>query len=104
MPVELTLYIDDHWTSPYAFSCFVALREKELKFDVEEVSLPKKDHHKADYRERSLTGRVPVLRHQDFWLAESAAINEYLAETFPFPKHPRIYPENLQERARARQL
>jgi glutathione S-transferase len=100
----LTLYIDDHWISPYAFSNFVGLREKKLEFTIHEVSLPKREHHAPEYRDRSLTGRVPVLAHDDFWLSESMAINEYLAEVFPFPKHPRIFPEDLKERAKARQL
>jgi len=102
--MDLTLHIDDHWDSPYAFSNFVALREKGLPFEIKEISLPKKEHHAADYRAHSLTGRIPLLRHGDFWLSESAAINEYIAETFPHPKFPRIYPEDLKERARARQL
>src|SRR5712692_2305579 len=100
----LTLFIDDHWVSPYAFSNFVALREKKLDFELEEVSLPKREHHLPTYRESSLTGRLPSLRHDDYWLSESSAINEYLAEVFPFPKHPRIFPEDLKERGRARQL
>jgi len=56
----LTLYIDDHWISPYAFSNFVGLREKQLEFTVNEVSLPRREHHVAEYRDRSITGRVPV--------------------------------------------
>lgn len=100
----LTLYIDDHWVSPYAFSSFVALREKKLDFEIEEISLPKREHQMPTYRGSSLTGRVPSLRHDDYWLSESSAINEYLAEVFPFPKHPRIFPEDLKERGRARQL
>lgn len=101
---DLTLYVDDHWTSPYAFSNFVALREKGLEFEVAEVSLPKKETLSGEYKVRSLTGRAPMLRHGDYFLTESTAINEYIAETFPFPKHPRIFPEDLKERGRARQL
>src|ERR1700687_2616412 len=103
MPM-LTLHIDDHWVSPYAFSSFVALREKKLEFEIKEGSLPKREHHVPTYRDPSLTGLVPALRHDDYWLSESSAINEYLADVFPFPKHPRIFPEDLKERGRARQL
>jgi glutathione S-transferase len=101
---DLTLYIDGFWISPYAFSAFVALKEKGLPFEVKEVPLDKKEHHRPEYRDHSLTGRVPALRHGDYWLSESSAIAEYLAETFPFPKYPRLFPENLQERGRARQI
>lgn len=101
---ELTLYVDGFWISPYALSAYVALKEKGLPFEVKEVPLDKKEHHRPEYRDSSLTGRVPALRHGDFWLSESSAIAEYLAETFPSPKYPRLFPENLQERGRARQI
>jgi glutathione S-transferase len=101
---ELTLYVDDHWVSPYAFSNFVALNEKELTFDLVEVSLPRKETLKAEYLERSLTGRLPMLRHGDYFLTESSAIDEYLDEVFPHPAHPRLFPEDPKGRGRARQL
>jgi glutathione S-transferase len=47
---------------------------------------------------------VPALRHGDFWLAESSAIDEYIDEAFPPPRWPRIYPEDLRERARVRMV
>jgi len=37
-------------------------------------------------------------------ITESLAISEYLAEAFPAPAHPRLFPQDLAERARARQL
>lgn len=101
---ELTLYVDAYWSSPYAFSAFVALEEKQLQFKVEELSIHKREHRAAFYREGSLTGRLPALKHGSYWLSESQAIAEYLDETFPAPKHPRLFPEDLQERGRARQL
>jgi glutathione S-transferase len=98
----LTLYVDTHWISPYAMSAFVALEEKGLSYTVKEISLPKREHFAAGYGAH--TGRVPALQHGDFWLAESSAIAEYLAETFPFPKHPRLFPEDLKERAVCREV
>jgi glutathione S-transferase len=100
----LRLYIDRFWISPYALSNFVALEEKGLPYELVELGLDRKDHRTPAYVRDSLTGRVPALWHDGFWLSESNAINEYLAETFPAPKYPRIYPENLEERGRARQL
>lgn len=98
----LTLYVDHHWISPYALSAFVALEEKGLSYSVKEVSLPKKEHHQAAYGAH--TGRVPALQHGDFWLAESSAIVEYLADVFPFPKYPRLFPEDFKERAICREV
>jgi glutathione S-transferase len=98
----LTLYVDTHWVSPYAMSAFVALEEKGLPYTVKEVSLPKQEHRAPEYLAH--TGRIPALQHGDFWLAESQAIIEYLAETFPFPQYPRLFPEALKERAICREV
>ena len=98
----LTLFIDAFWISPYVFSCFVALREKGLDFSVEPVALQSKAQDEPAYRDGTITGRVPALRHGDFWLAESQAIIEYLDDAFP--DAPRVLPRGTQERARARQI
>ena len=55
-----------------------------------------------EYARRSLTARVPMLRHGDFYLSESSAIAEYLEEAFPGA--PRLLPANVHQRARARQV
>jgi glutathione S-transferase len=99
---ELTLFIDHHWISPYALSAFVALEEKQLPYTLHEVSLPERAHRADGYHAR--TGRVPALQHGSFWLAESQAIAEYLAEVFPAPKHPRLFPEDLRQRAICREV
>ncbi len=98
----LTLYVDGFWISPYALSAFVALEEKGLPYTVKEVRLNKQEHHDTQYRAH--TGRVPALQHGDYWLAESSAICEYLAETFPFPKYPRLFPEDLRQRGICREV
>jgi glutathione S-transferase len=101
---NLTLSVDAFFQSPYAFSVFVALREKGLPFDVETLALHKAAQRDPEYRAASLTGRVPLLRHMGFLLSESSAIDEYLEDVFPPPAHPRLFPSDAQERARARQL
>ena len=98
----LTLYVDGFYISPYALSAFVALEEKGLPYRIEEVSLPEQQQKDASYRAR--TGRVPALKHGEYWLAESQAIAEYLAETFPFPHHPRLFPADLKERGICREV
>ena len=98
----LTLYVDGFWISPYALSAFVALEEKGLPYTAKEVRLNKKEHHLGEYQAH--TGRVPALQHGDYWLAESSAIGEYLAETFPFPKYPRLFPEDLRQRGICREI
>lgn len=101
---DLVLYGNDVWTSPYVFSAFVALSEKGLDFEVKRLSLEKKEHLTSAYRDDSITGRVPALKHHDFWLAESSAIVEYLEDVFPPPKYARLYPADAKERARVRMV
>ena len=102
MSAELTLYVDSFYISPYAMCCFVALEEKLLPYTCKEVSLPDAQQHQPTYLAR--TNRIPALQHGDYWLAESQAITEYLAETFPFPHHPRLFPADLKERGICREL
>src|SRR5664280_2554592 len=101
---SLTVYGENLWISPYVFSSYVALKEKSLAFDLVEMALVDGAHFKPDYAATSITARIPSLEHEGFCLAESSAIAEYLEETFPVPKYPRLLPENLHDRARARQL
>jgi len=104
MPDTLTLFGNAGWTSPYVFSAFVTLKEKGLPFELTLVDLATKEHHRPAYRDPSITGRVPALRHGDFWLAESSAIDEYLEEAFPPPAYPRLYPADPRARARVRMV
>ena len=99
---ELTLYVDANYDSPWAMSAFVGLEEKQLSYELVTKVLSKKETLGPGYGAR--TKKVPSLRRGDFWLAESMAITEYLAESFPFPRHPRLYPEKLEERATCREL
>jgi glutathione S-transferase len=99
---DLTLWVDAFWISPYAFSAFVALEEKALRHDLEEVAMHRTENRAPEYARRSLTARVPMLRHQDFFLSESSAIAEYVEDAFPGT--PRILPEDLRHRARVRQV
>ncbi len=100
----ILLYGSTHWDSPYVFSAFVALREKGIPFEVRILDLKAGDQRAAEYREASLTARVPAIDHSGFVLSESTAIIEYLDEAFPAPTYPRLLPEDLRNRARARQI
>jgi glutathione S-transferase len=102
--MALTLYIDSFSISPYAFSVFVALEEKGVPYTHKLVSLPDHAHRRADYLGPSMTGRVPAIDHDGFWLAESAAIVDYLDDAFPAPKFKRALPEDIKDRARARMI
>jgi len=101
---DLTLYVDQTWTSPYAMSVYVTLLEKKLPFSLEEVDLDSGANLVPPYRDLGLTGRVPTLVHGDFVLSESSAIVEYLEERFGAPDHAGVLPRDLRQRAQARQI
>jgi len=100
-PASFTLYVDAQFTSPYALSVFVTLREKGIPFDLRTVDLDQGAHHESGFADLSITRRVPTLVHGDFTLSESSAIVEYL-ETIS-PDVP-VYPADVRDRARARQV
>jgi glutathione S-transferase len=102
--MSLVLYGSEMWNSPYVLSCFVALREKRLPFDLRIVALQRGQQHEPAYVAASLTARVPALADGALSLSESSAIVEYLEDKFPAPEHPRALPADVGERARARQL
>jgi glutathione S-transferase len=101
---HFTLYAETLWISPYVFSSFVALKEKGVHFAVAEVALVDGAHLEPTYRDASLTARVPSVDHDGFRLAESSAIAEYLDDILPAPAHPPLLPDDVRDRARARQL
>jgi len=97
----MRLYVDHLYTSPYAMSVFVTLREKSLAFDTLTVDLDAAHQHAADFAQLSLTQRVPTLVEGDFALSESSAITEYLEQAYP---QTPVYPADPKQRAMARQV
>jgi len=104
MTSSVILYGEQFWVSPYTFSCFVTLVEKNLSFEVRELSLAGGDQLRPDYVQRTMTGRVPALEHEGFVVAESSAIVEYLEDTFAPPSHASVFPGDARSRARCRQV
>jgi glutathione S-transferase len=102
--MSLILYGSEMWNSPYVLSCFVALREKGLSFDMRVIPLHRGAQHEATYTELSLTSRVPALVDGTLSLSESSAIVEYLEDKYPAPAHRRVLPADPVQRARARQV
>ena len=100
-PIDLQLHVDAQYTSPYAMSVFVTLREKDLPFALHTVDLDAAAHHDPAYAALSLTARVPTLQHGELALSESSAITEYLEEAFGGSP---VYPAHFPSRARARQV
>ena len=99
---KLKLYVGADHISAFAMSAFVALKEKKLSFELVTVDLKARENYLATYRNLSLTCKIPTLVHDDFALSESSAIAEYLDELSP--GHKKLYPQDIRQRARARQL
>lgn len=100
----ITLWSDANFFSPYVLSVYVALQEKGLPFTLKTVDLGRGDHLQPGWQGYAQTRRVPLLEIDGFELSESSAITEYLEERFAPPTWERIYPLDVQKRARARQI
>jgi stringent starvation protein A len=92
----ITLYDADR--CPYCARVRIVLAEKALEYEVVEVDL---DDRPEWIYEKNPLGKVPVLQEDDFVLAESAVIDEYLEERWP---EPPLWPPDPAERALGRQL
>ncbi|MEX5688508.1 Glutathione S-transferase YfcF [compost metagenome] len=99
---SFTLYLGADFVSAFAMSAFVALKEKQLPFELVMLDLKARDNYQASYRDVSLTCKIPTLVHEGFALSESSAIAEYLEEVAP--GHHTLFPRDIKQRARARQL
>jgi len=92
----MTLELYSASVCPFAHRTRLTLMEKGLDFQLIEIDL----NNKPDwFSEVSPYGKVPVIKHQENRIWESAIINEYLEEAFP--ELP-LLPESPGERALAR--
>ncbi|HUG58109.1 MAG TPA: glutathione transferase [Candidimonas sp.] len=104
MDQNLILYTNNQHSSPYVLSVYATLYEKGLPFELKTIDLDSNENQAPHYRQLSLTSRVPTLVAGDFSMSESSAIIEYLEEAFPPPGYVSVFPADLQQRARARQI
>ncbi|MDZ4325718.1 MULTISPECIES: glutathione transferase [Pseudomonas] len=99
---KLKLYVGADFVSAFAMSAYVALKEKQLSFELVTLDLKARENYQASYQDVSLTCKIPTLVHEGFALSESSAIAEYLDEIAP--GHSKLFPLDIKQRARARQL
>jgi len=100
----ITLWSDADFFSPYVMSVYVTLHEKGLPFTLKTVDLNSGEHLHPEWKGYRLSRRVPLLEIDGFEMTESSAISEYLEERFAPPEWERVYPHDIQKRARARQI
>lgn len=77
---DLTFYTAE--VCPYAQRTRILLGEKAIEHESIKIDI---DHKPGWFLELTPAQRVPVIRHGDFILWESATINEYLDASFPGP-------------------
>lgn len=87
--------------STYTRSVFLALAEKGVAYELQEVDVFRDGGAEPDYLARHPFGRIPAFEHDGFRLYETAAILRYVDEAFPGPA---LQPADLRERARMTQI
>ncbi len=86
--------------SVYVRAVRLALVEKGVEYDLEEVDVFAEGGPPAGHLARHPFGRIPAFEHDGFRLYEAAAIERYVDEAFPGPP---LQPVDARERARMNQ-
>ncbi len=87
--------------SVYARAAMMALEAKGVAYRLEPIDIFSAEENLDAYRKLHPFGRIPALRHGDFVLYETAAINRYVDEAFAGPP---LQPSRTQDRARMTQI
>jgi len=97
----ITLYT--YYRSSSSYRVRLALNLKNLAYKIKPVHLLKDggEQYKDEYRKMNAAGRIPLLEHIGYFVAQSMAIVEYLEENFPDKP---LLPQNVVDRAYVRQL
>jgi len=91
---KLQFYNND--VCPFAYRVRLTLAEKKISYENIEIDL---QNIPADYYQISPAGKVPLIKHGEDIIWESAVINEYLEDVFP--ERP-LLPASMIQRAKAR--
>jgi glutathione S-transferase len=87
--------------SVYTRIARLALEEKGVEYELEEVEIFGPSGVPPEHLERHPFGRIPVLEHAGFVLYETGAITRYIDEAFPAPM---LQPVDAASRARMNQV
>jgi glutathione S-transferase len=88
--------------SPYAWRVWLALERKGIPYHRKTLSFDGGDLKTAEYGALNPRRRVPVLVDDDFVLAESAAIVEYIEDRWPLG--PELFAKDARKRAIQRRM
>jgi glutathione S-transferase len=87
--------------STYARTARLALEEKGVAYELDEVDILTGKGHEAAHLARQPWGKVPAFTHDGFGLFETFAIARYVDEAFPGPA---LQPADVKVRARMTQI
>jgi glutathione S-transferase len=87
--------------STYTRTARLALEEKGVAYQLDEVDLLKGESQKPEHLARQPFGKVPAFTHDGLSLYETTAIARYADEAFPGPK---LQPADAKRRARMNQI
>ena len=90
------LHFFHHPQSPFSRKVFFLLEEAGVAYDLQVVSLERREQRSHQYLEINPSGRVPAIRDGDFTLGESNAILRYLVRRFNLHS---FYPHGLRDQA-----
>jgi glutathione S-transferase len=93
------------WEAPLSPSCRrvrILLRHLGVAAESVPVDLGRMEQKSVAFLARNPNGEVPVLRHGDRVLSDSALISEYLDASFADAAHPSVFPAEPHARARVR--
>ena len=88
--------------SPYAWRVWLALERKGIPYHQKTLSFSDGDLKTQEYGALNPRRRVPVLVDDDFVLAESAAIVEYIEDRWP--NGPSLFAREPRKRAIQRRM
>ena len=98
--MSLTLFIGNKAYSSWSLRPWLLMRALDIPF-VERITPLYVEGSREKMLLEGPTGKVPVLRDDDFSIWDSLAIIEYLAEKFP---QKAVWPKDARDRAHARSL
>ncbi len=87
--------------STYVRSVLLALEEKGVAYDVQEVNILEGAHQSPEHLARHPFAKVPAFSHEGFDLYEAGAILQYVDGAFAGPK---LQPQDPKARARMHQV
>jgi len=88
--------------SPFAWRVWLALERKGIPYHRKTLSFDAGDLKTPEFVALNPRRKAPVLVDDDFALAESAAIVEYIEERWP--QEPRLFSSDLRQRAVQRRM